>query len=210
MKNSVTNGTAVYIQNRDDFEEDYDNGASLAAYFAARTPGQFGNALGVSIIDSGADQEIKVGTTTIKNNAGAAVASTLVWLRQDFLAQQLVLMKRFRHPAFVVPTAFASVETASSSNVAALTGEQALSGGVTTSTSRVLLTGQTDASENGIYVTASGAWARAADADAASDFRICQISCSYCRYFGWYFGTTRVLMVLPLVVLQTSDILKHN
>ena len=169
MKNSVTNGTAVYIQNRDDFEEDYDNGASLAAYFAARTPGQFGNALGVSIIDSGADQEIKVGTTTIKNNAGAAVASTTRLATTGLPGTTTGTYEAVQAPAFIVPTAFASVATTSSSNVAALTGEQALAG-VTTSTSRVLLTGQTDASENGIYVTASGAWARAADADAASDF----------------------------------------
>jgi len=53
--------------------------------------------------------------------------------------------------------------------LAALTGEVSMDG-VTTSSSRVLLTAQTDASENGIYVTGAGAWARAADADASSDF----------------------------------------
>ncbi len=43
--------------------------------------------------------------------------------------------------------------------------------GVTTNGSRVLVAGQSDTSENGIYVTASGAWTRAADADASSDFQ---------------------------------------
>ena len=61
------------------------------------------------------------------------------------------------------------MELRSTSNQAALTGEISMDG-VTTSESRVLLTGQTDASENGIYVTATGAWARADDADAAADF----------------------------------------
>ncbi len=45
-----------------------------------------------------------------------------------------------------------------------LTGEQTIDG-VTTSTSRVLLTGQTDASENGIWVTGAGAWIRPDDFD---------------------------------------------
>lgn len=44
----------------------------------------------------------------------------------------------------------------------ALTGEQTIDG-VLTSTSRVLLTGQTTASENGLWVTAAGAWSRPAD-----------------------------------------------
>ena len=35
---------------------------------------------------------------------------------------------------------------------------------------RVLVTGQTTASANGIYVAASGAWSRATDADAAAEF----------------------------------------
>jgi len=53
------------------------------------------------------------------------------------------------------------------SNVS-LTGEQTLDG-VLTSASRVLLVGQTDASENGCYVTAAGAWARAVELDSDAD-----------------------------------------
>ena len=45
-----------------------------------------------------------------------------------------------------------------------LSGEQTLNG-LLTSTSRVLVTEQTLPQDNGIYVTAAGAWARAADAD---------------------------------------------
>ncbi len=57
----------------------------------------------------------------------------------------------------------AATSTAGLGNVT-LSGEQTLNG-VLTAASRVLVTDQTDPIENGIYVTAAGAWARAADAD---------------------------------------------
>lgn len=50
----------------------------------------------------------------------------------------------------------------------ALTGEQTLNG-LLTSTSRVLVTEQTVPADNGIYVTAAGAWSRAADADTDAE-----------------------------------------
>ena len=49
-----------------------------------------------------------------------------------------------------------------------LSGEQSIDG-VTTSTSRILVKDQSTASQNGIYVTAAGAWARATDFDAPSE-----------------------------------------
>lgn len=57
----------------------------------------------------------------------------------------------------------AACALASTANVA-LTAEQTIDGTLT-STSRILLKDQTDPSENGIWVTAAGAWARATDAD---------------------------------------------
>lgn len=56
-----------------------------------------------------------------------------------------------------------SVSTTSTSNIT-LSGEQTLNG-FTTLTSRVGVVGQTDPTENGIYVSAAGAWARSTDAD---------------------------------------------
>lgn len=50
----------------------------------------------------------------------------------------------------------------------ALTGEQTLNG-LLTSASRVLVTEQTAPADNGIYVTAAGAWSRAADADTDAE-----------------------------------------
>lgn len=49
-----------------------------------------------------------------------------------------------------------------------LSGEQTIDG-VTTSASRVLVTAQSTAANNGIYVTAAGSWTRATDYDAATE-----------------------------------------
>lgn len=57
----------------------------------------------------------------------------------------------------------ASVQVASTGNLT-LSGEQTIDG-VLTSASRILVKDQTTGSENGIYVTAAGAWSRATDAD---------------------------------------------
>ena len=65
------------------------------------------------------------------------------------------------------PTAGGPVEVVATSNVTR-SGEQTIDG-VTTSASRVLLVGQTAPAENGIWVTASGAWARATDMDEGAE-----------------------------------------
>lgn len=49
-----------------------------------------------------------------------------------------------------------------------LSGEQTLNG-LLTSASRVVVTDQTDPAENGIYVSAAGAWSRATDSDEDSE-----------------------------------------
>ena len=46
-----------------------------------------------------------------------------------------------------------------------LSGEQALDSAVMSSTDRILVKDQTDATENGVYVSAAGAWARSTDMD---------------------------------------------
>jgi hypothetical protein len=60
-----------------------------------------------------------------------------------------------------------AVACATTGNIS-LTGEQTLDG-ILTSADRVLVKEQTDATENGIYVSAAGAWSRAADMDAAAE-----------------------------------------
>ncbi len=169
MKNAVSNGSAVYIKNYDDFEENFDDGVSLSATFVGRFPGAYGNALATAVIDAGADQQTKVGTTTIKDATDGAAASTTRPSTSTPGGTALTTYEVVQAVAFVAPTPFAAVETAGGTDVT-LSGEQAI-GGVTTSASRVLLTGQTDVATNGIYVTSANAWTRADDADAAADFQ---------------------------------------
>jgi len=61
-----------------------------------------------------------------------------------------------------------AVDLATTANIT-LSGEQTIDGTLT-STSRILVKDQSTAADNGIYVTASGAWTRATDMDSASEF----------------------------------------
>lgn len=65
----------------------------------------------------------------------------------------------------------ASVACATTANIT-LSGEQTLDG-VTTSASRVLVKSQSTASQNGLYVSGAGAWARATDADTSAKVTSC-------------------------------------
>ena len=60
------------------------------------------------------------------------------------------------------------VRVAATSNVASLSGLLTIDGVTLVAGDRVLLTGQTSAAANGIYVAAAGAWARATDANTTS------------------------------------------
>jgi len=63
----------------------------------------------------------------------------------------------------------ASVRLVATANVPALTGAVAIDGVTTSTGDRVLLTAQTAGSANGIYTTATGAWARSTDADSSAE-----------------------------------------
>jgi hypothetical protein len=60
-----------------------------------------------------------------------------------------------------------SVQVATTANVT-LSGEQTIDG-VLTSASRILVKNQSTGSQNGIYVTAAGAWTRSTDADVSAE-----------------------------------------
>ncbi|MBV6442767.1 MAG: hypothetical protein EPGJADBJ_04491 [Saprospiraceae bacterium] len=62
-----------------------------------------------------------------------------------------------------------AVRVATTANIT-LSANQTIDGVATSTGDRVLVKNQTTASANGIYITASGAWTRAGDADAASEF----------------------------------------
>jgi hypothetical protein len=61
-----------------------------------------------------------------------------------------------------------AVKAASTGNLT-LSGEQTIDGVALVAGDRILVKDQTTASENGLYVVAAGAWARASDADAAAE-----------------------------------------
>jgi hypothetical protein len=62
----------------------------------------------------------------------------------------------------------ATISTRGLGNIT-LSGEQTLDG-ITTSATRILVTDQITATQNGPYITGSGAWTRTTDADAGSEF----------------------------------------
>ena len=53
-RNAVESGTAVLINNEDEWEAQYSNGAASVGYFAAKYPGALGNSLKVSMADNSA------------------------------------------------------------------------------------------------------------------------------------------------------------
>ena len=170
MKNACDTGTAPYVKNKTDFEENYFLSSGSTSHFIARTPGVWGNAIGVSVIDAGADFIYRLSPTGKLNLAdGQPAADSTAYSSAITPGTEVSVYNQIRANAFVAPTAWASVQLRATSNVAALSGEVSMDG-VTTSTSRVLLTAQTDPSENGIYVTSASAWARADDANLSSEF----------------------------------------
>jgi len=62
-----------------------------------------------------------------------------------------------------------SVRIASTSNIASLSGLAAIDGITPIAGDRILLKNQSTASQNGIYLAASGAWTRAIDADTGAE-----------------------------------------
>jgi hypothetical protein len=84
-----------------------------------------------------------------------------------------------------------------------LSGEQTIDG-VLTSADRVLLTGQTDASENGIYVTAAGAWSRSDDAN--TDAKVTSGLQTTVEEGSTKAGTIWLLTTADPIVLDTTNL----
>ena len=91
-------------------------------------------------------------------NLGAPVAGA------DAVSKQYVDAATSGQGAF-----WTTVRVASESSIA-LTGLQTLDGVTPLAGDRVLVTGQADPSQNGIYAAAAGAWSRSDDANDASEF----------------------------------------
>lgn len=96
---------------------------------------------------------------TMKSSNAAKTNALLAFCRQE---QDSIMPNASANTGF-------TVAVASTGNLT-LSGEQTIDG-VLTSASRILVKDQTVASQNGIYVTAAGAWARATDYDAAAEIQ---------------------------------------
>jgi hypothetical protein len=79
--------------------------------------------------------------------------------------------------ALVVQNTWKSPATCKTTANITLSGEQTIDG-VATSVSRVLVANQTDQKENGIYLSATGAWSRSVDADIATELNACIVPVS--------------------------------
>lgn len=106
-----------------------------------------------------------------------------VSIRDDNTLTDALVRLRNLHPevalALATPTGWqpkAAVVCATTANIT-LSGEQTIDG-VLTSGSRVLVKDQSISANNGIYVTGSGAWIRAVDADTAAEIGYALVSVS--------------------------------
>jgi len=76
-----------------------------------------------------------------------------------------------------------AVVACATGSVASLSGEKTIDG-ILTSTSRVLLVNQSSSKTNGIYVTSSGSWTRASDADTEAELLACIVPVSSGETYG--------------------------
>lgn len=112
---------------------------------------------------------------TIKNRFNDLLTALETVTRDDDTLIDIIVRLRNLHPEITAQIGSAAgwqpkqaVDTVALTNVATLSGEQTLNG-VTTELSRVLLTAQTDPTENGPYLTSGGDWTRTTDADTADE-----------------------------------------
>lgn len=99
------------------------------------------------------------------------------------------------------PNPLAEAALATTANITR-SGEQTIDG-ITTSASRILVKDQTDASENGVYVTGSGAWTRATDANTADRLAFGEV---YIAGGTVNTGRTYRSLSTSTTVLETDDI----
>ncbi|MER8882588.1 hypothetical protein [Mesorhizobium sp. M0816] len=90
-----------------------------------------------------------------------------------------------------------------------LSGLQVIDGSLTAANDRVLVRGQTDPTQNGIYIAASGAWQRARDMDSNRDLtkgtQVLVLEGSVYGPSGWYVSSDN-----PIAVGTTSIVFTQN
>lgn len=112
--------------------------------------------------------------TTINCGTDAIAVYTLNKTYRLARGEQIAFLGRRGSPSFQNITIFGNQRRVWHNVVVASTGPLVLSGeqtidAVVTSTSHILVKNQLDPSENGVWVTAAGAWARASYADTAEE-----------------------------------------
>jgi len=112
-----------------------------------------------------ANSSITIGTTGISLGATSLTLAglTSVTVTQDPVSALQLATKQYVDSVATGLSPKAPVLVATTANIT-LSGEQTIDG-VTTSSSRVLVKNQGTSSQNGIYVSSSGAWSRASDAN---------------------------------------------
>lgn len=98
-----------------------------------------------------------------------------------------------------------SVRAISTSNIA-LTGSQTVDGVELVAGDRVLVVGQTTASENGIYVVGAGAWSRSSDADNTPAGEVTSGMFTFVEEGTTYTGAGFVLTTANPIVLGTTGL----
>lgn len=97
------------------------------------------------------------------------------------------------------------VKLASTGNVAAITGAMSIDNVAVTTSDRILLRAQTDASENGVYVAnTSGAWTRATDQNIASEIGQSWV---HVTHGDTLIGNTYICKNYTTFTLETDDII---
>ncbi len=113
------------------------------------------------------DADFLVGTATASLSAERVVTNTpsIIW---DISTAGTAKANVVGFGTATIPVDFKdSVAVATTANIT-LSGEQTIDS-ILTSGSRVLVKNQTTGSENGIYVSAAGAWSRSTDADTSAE-----------------------------------------
>ncbi len=93
------------------------------------------------------------------------------------------------------------VKTISLSNIT-LSGTQTVSGYALSIGERVLVAGQTTASQNGVYIVASGAWTRATDSDSDAELRSYVYMISAGDYSGYKYRNSNT----SAITVDTTDV----